>query len=320
MICKLSIVNVDTLASFKIRNNNAMALVLLMAVLTVSILPACGQRNNPQQQATEVIQQENRNDKKGEDVEILNPGGQVLQTRIIPPAGFQRISCHENSFAAYLRQLPLKPHGAKVHYYNGGIKPDKNIYEAVADLEIGDKDLHQCADAVMRLRAEYLWDQKQYDRIHFNFTNGFRVDYSEWIKGKRIAVNGNTTRWVKRKEPSNTYDDLWNYLEVIFTYAGTLSLSKELKTVDFSNIKTGDVFIQGGSPGHAVIVVDMAQNPTSGEKLFLLAQSYMPAQDIQILKNPNNKTISPWYSSNFDHKLITPEWTFTKADLKRFEE
>jgi hypothetical protein len=50
-------------------------------------------------------------------------------------------------------------------------------------MEIGNKDLHQCADAVMRLRAEYLWNEERYDKIHFNFTNGFRVDYTKWIEG-----------------------------------------------------------------------------------------------------------------------------------------
>jgi len=83
-------------------------------------------------------------------------------------------------------------------------------------------------------------------------------------------------------------------------------------------MQIGDVFIQGGSPGHCVIVVDMAHDPKTGEKIFILAQSYMPAQDIQILKNPSNAAISPWYSVDFGDVLKTPEWTFTKGDLKRF--
>lgn len=107
-------------------------------------------------------------------------------------------------------------------------------------------------------------------------------------------------------------------MDIIFAYAGTLSLEKELVFVNISDISIGDIFIQGGSPGHAVIVVDMAIDE-KGDKIFLLAQSYMPAQDIHILKNPNDKNISPWYRANIDMELITPEWTFTKSDLKRFE-
>jgi len=61
--------------------------------------------------------------------------------------------------------------------------------------------------------------------------------------------------------------------------------------------------------------VDVAENKT-GEKVFLLAQSYMPAQDIQVLKNPNNEHLSPWYSSQITGQLVTPQWTFTKDQMK----
>lgn len=250
----------------------------------------------------------------------INPKGTILQTRINPPKGFIRDTVADNSFASFLRHLPLKPFNSEVLLYNGKIKPNDNIYDAVIDLKIGKKDLHQCADAVIRLRAEYLWNQKQYDRIHFNFTNGFRADYSKWMKGMRIKISGNQAEWVDVGSASNTYQDFWKYLEMVFSYAGTLSLSKELTAINVKAMKIGDVFIQGGSPGHAVIVVDMVKNPETKECLFLLAQSYMPAQEIQILKNRNDSKISPWYSLDFGDVLNTPQWTFYKEDLKCFHE
>ena len=106
---------------------------------------------------------------------------------------------------------------------------------------------------------------------------------------------------------------------MVFAYAGSLSLSKEMKKVNFKEMQIGDVLIQGGSPGHAVIVVDMALKLDTREKLFLLAQSYMPAQEIHILKNPEEPEISPWYRLNQDDQINTPEWRFNKEDLKRFE-
>jgi hypothetical protein len=251
---------------------------------------------------------------------IINPEGNTIQTRILPPPGSERITAEQNSFADYLRKLPLRPYRSLVRYYNGSVKPNHNIYDAVVDMDIGTKDLHQCADAVIRLRAEYLWNQKQYGKIHFNFTNGFRAEYSEWMQGNRIVVNGNSVCWVQKSIPSNTYQDFWDYMETVFMYAGTLSLSKELKTADIANMKIGDVFIKGGSPGHAVIVVDMAVDRYTNKKFFLLAQSYMPAQEIQILKNPGDESISPWYRLGTEQKLITPEWIFNITDLKRFEE
>lgn len=246
-----------------------------------------------------------------------NQSDTLLFQRFDPPSGYERVAADSGSFAFYLRHLPLKPPGAKVLLHDGREKPNPDIYEAVVDLPIGKKDLHQCADAVIRLRAEYLWRQKQFDKIHFNLTNGFRVDYERWRKGGRVKVVGNQTSWEQKATASDSYATFWQYLEFVFTYAGTLSLSKELKPVAVSEIQIGDVFIQGGSPGHAVIVVDLATD-SKDKKVFLLAQSYMPAQEIQVLKNPNNEKLSPWYSADFREMLATPEWNFQKNDLKRF--
>lgn len=108
-------------------------------------------------------------------------------------------------------------------------------------------------------------------------------------------------------------------MNAIFNYAGTASLSKELKSVSsIKDMQIGDVFIIGGFPGHAILVVDMCENKTTGEKLFMVQQSYMPAQEIHVLKNYGNSSISPWYSLNFIGDLETPEWTFTKSQLMRW--
>jgi len=244
---------------------------------------------------------------------IINEKGMTLQTRFNPPEGFQRIPAEENSFDSYLRNLPLKPAGAKVKHYNGAVK-ENNVYDAVVDMEISNKDLQQCADAIMRLRGEYFYSIQAYDQISFTLTNGFKVDYSEWIKGNRVIVTGNKTAWRKTTEPSNTYEDFRSYMEFIFMYAGTLSLSKSLESKNIKDMAIGDVFIRGGSPGHAVIIVDIAENK-AGEKVFLLAQSYMPAQETQILKNTKEK-ISPWYTTDSFDRLYTPEWTFNFEQLK----
>lgn len=108
-------------------------------------------------------------------------------------------------------------------------------------------------------------------------------------------------------------------MKYVFNYANTGSLKNQLVKVDnFENLEIGDVFIQSGTPyGHAVIVVDVAQNE-NGEKVFLLAQSYMPAQETQLLINPNDPKISPWYSAQ-TAIIQTPEWKFYQTDLRRFK-
>ncbi len=104
---------------------------------------------------------------------------------------------------------------------------------------------------------------------------------------------------------------------MVYAYASTLSLEKELIEKPFSDLSIGDVLIQGGAPGHCVIVVDMAVNENTGEKIFMLAQSYMPAQDIQILIGDSKS--SPWFSANIEDIVKTPEWTFKTTDLKTWK-
>lgn len=240
--------------------------------------------------------------------------GHTVATRFAPPAGYTRTEVSGNSFGSYLRHFPLLDLDAPVYLYNGKLKGRQDVHAAVLDIDVGDKDLQQCADAIMRLRAEYLYREKKYDDIRFNFTNGFTASYAKWRQGYRIQVNGNQVTWAKTASASDSYAEFKKYLWRVFTYAGTMSLSKELRTQQVKDIAIGDVFIKGGSPGHAVIVMDVAQNK-DGKKCFLLAQSYMPAQQVHILKNPAGGT---WYFDDFGDILDTPEWTFTKEQLMQF--
>ncbi|VAW10513.1 hypothetical protein MNBD_BACTEROID03-1736 [hydrothermal vent metagenome] len=286
----------------------------LLLLLALQLLQACGQ-NTPESKQADISKPHSEN---SQTYQRLNTTGNNIKSRFNPPQGYQRTKLNSTSFGTYLRRLPLKPVGSKVAYFNGQIKPNRNVYAAVVDLPIGKRDLHQCADAVMRLRADYLFSQKEYDSIHFNFTNGFRADYTNWRKGKRIVVSGNNVSWRQKTQASDSKKDFWEYLEMVFSYAGTASLSEEMKSIPIEELRIGDVFIQGGFPGHAVIVVDIAIDQNTNNKVFMLAQSYMPAQEIQIIKNPNNVDLSPWYDSDILDLLQTPEWTFKKTDLKRF--
>ena len=147
----------------------------------------------------------------------------------------------------------------------------------------------------------------------------YRVWFANCRNLNTIRIKNDKVQWVASANATSSYTSFKQYLIKVFTYAGTYSLSKELKKVaHITDIQAGDVFIQGGFPGHAVIVIDVAQHPHTKEKIFMLAQSYMPAQEIHLLNNPSNANLSPWYSTTFEGNLHTPEWTFSKADLKRF--
>jgi Domain of unknown function (4846) len=251
---------------------------------------------------------------------LIHPEGKTIRTRIAPPTGYVRDSFTAESFAAYLQNLPLRPHGAVVRTYKGAELPKPGVYCAVLDIDVGKEDLQQCADAIIRLRAEYLWSQKRYDAIRFNFTNGFPAEYRRWRNGERIRVNGNKTNWSGGGEASGAYAVFRQYLTMVFRYAGTQSLARELqRRPDTSAFQCGDVIIKGGSPGHAVIAADAARDPHTGERLVLFVQSYMPAQEIQVLNNPAEPDISPWYRVKTTGDLRTPEWDFDwEKDRRKF--
>jgi hypothetical protein len=245
----------------------------------------------------------------------------TICSRFAIPEGYTRYKNADGSFGEWLRGLPLFPAGAQVELFNGELKSNQGAQAAVINMDVGNKDLQQCADAVMRLRSEYLFATKQYDKIAFNYTSGDRLDYAGWVKGKRIAVSGNRTSVVysgKKYPDISDHKTFRIYMEDIFCYAGTLSLSREMKTIPLDSMKPGDVFIHGGTPGHAVLIVDMLVNEKTGEKLFMIAQSYMPAQQMHVLKNDNDKNISPWYKPGVGRELDSPEYVFDWGELKRF--
>lgn len=234
------------------------------------------------------------------------------------PEGYSRTSVEKGSFADWLRHLPLKPAGAEVKLYDGSRKLRQDVHEAVIDIDPGNDDLQQCADACMRLKAEYHYSKGEHDHIHFRFTSGHTASWNEWRKGFRPLIRGNDVTWKQTASPDNSYRNFKSYLKTVFTYAGTSSLSKELHEIPVTGIRPGDIFIRGGFPGHAVMVVDVAEHKTSKEKIFLIAQSYMPAQEIHILKNFGNDALGAWYRTSFGDELATPEWTFSGSCLRRF--
>ncbi len=280
--------------------------IVLGSTALLAFLFCCTQGQNRSQATEDAANPETSN--------AVVTTGNTIASRFLLPAGYRRVDAEPGSFAQYLQQLTLKPDGSRVQYFNGAVKAN-NVHAAVLDVSVGDKDLQQCADALMRLRAEYFYSKKAFDSIEFNLTNGFAVPFSKWADGYRVTVRGNECSWQQSSANDRGRASFQKYLEFIYSYAGTLSLAKSLREKPISEINIGDVFIRGGSPGHAIIVADMALNE-KGDKIFLLAQSYMPAQDIHILNNFENTATSPWYSLPDADVLQTPEWTFSVDELK----
>jgi len=229
------------------------------------------------------------------------PDTDSLQGRFAPPAGTERVSVAPRSFAAWLRELPLLPIGSPVLLYDGQQKPRQDVHAAVTSLDVPKRDLQQCADAVMRLRAEYLLALGKPQQIRFHPDPG---------KPRVLAFAGGSRA------------DFMSYMLRVFSAAGSASLQAELPKVDASTpLQPGDILIQGGYPGHAILVLDVASG--GGRRLLLLGQSYMPAQQFHVLKNTQDPALSPWFDeARLDTKpgLFTPEWwrPFARSDVRHF--
>jgi hypothetical protein len=255
-------------------------------------------QNNP----SEYVYGKTLKNKSQHNGNILSAAAKIIEIPLLN--GFERMKYDSLSFGHYLRHLPLNTSDNNIYSFDGSLLSTGGNHYAIIDLDIGTKNLQQCADAIMRLRGEYLYKSKRYSEIHFNFISDGKARYfADYAKG------------------DYSYKNFRKYLDYIFSYANTSSLKDEMQKVEnLNDMKIGDVFIQKGNPvGHAVIIADMAINIETGEKIMLIVQSFMPAQSIHVLLNPNNKKINPWFSIDFEDPLLLSSWNFVKKDLRRFK-
>ena len=234
------------------------------------------------------------------------------------PRGFNHVDDGDSAYSKWLLSLKIKK-SKPVYLYNGRLKDNQHAQYCVLDIDIGKKDLMQCADAAMKLRADFLFENDRYSEIKFNATSGDEITLEKWLNGVRWKEQGNKLVSYKiNKEINDVKKEYKLFMDLVFSYCGTYSLSKQLKTVNnISAIQPGDLFIQGGFPGHAVTVMAVAKDETR-KKIFLLSQGFMPAQDIHILGNYNDPGLSPWYVLSEASPLNTPQWQFGSGTLKRW--
>jgi hypothetical protein len=227
-------------------------------------------------------------------------GADTLAQRFATLPGQTRVPVAENGFGAFLRELPLAPRGTKVKLFDGRDKPRQDVHAAVVAIDVGKRDLQQCADAVMRLRAEYLWSNRRVIEFHPDPGRPRTLRFDAGADGNRAHFSA--------------------YMIRVFSDAGSASLQAELAPVHDA-IQPGDVLIQGGYPGHAVLVLDVSADE-SGRRHFLLGQSYMPAQSFHVLRNPSGPDAAWYDDAALDSVtgLLTPEWprAFRRSDVRRF--
>ncbi|GAB0155350.1 DUF4846 domain-containing protein [Chryseobacterium sp. Alg-005] len=250
----------------------------------------------------------------------INKQGNTIKERFPTPQGYDWVEEQPDSFGYFIENFKLKPYGSPILKYDGNPIATQHLHEAVFDIDTGNKDLQQCADAVIRLRAEYWYKAKRFDDIKFHFTNGDLVTWNDYKNGVRAFVNGNSVTFRKAADADDSYQSFRNYLDLIFNYAGTISLNQETKPVTKnSNLKTGNILITPGSPGHVVLITGVCKNK-DGKRLFLLAEGFTPAQSIHLISNPFDQHISPWYDLDVDAPEVkTARYLFNPPNFRSFD-
>ncbi len=123
----------------------------------------------------------------------------------------------------------------------------------------------------------------------------------------------------KTASADHSKTNFYKYLNLIYTYSGTLSLYHELTPIkDASNLKIGDMMIKGGTPGHIVMICDEIVN-AQGEKKYLIFQGNTPAQSVHLVRNLQDDVYSPWYELEKDKRIPVSNYVFGSAKFVRFK-
>lgn len=252
----------------------------------------------------------------------VNKEGNTIKERFPVPQGYERVPVEPGSFAEFLRNHPLKNYGVPAYTYEGIINEEASI-QGVFNQDITPRDLQQCADAIMRLWAEYLYEREEYGRISFNFLSGFECDYVSWASGKRVKIDGNEVSWVETDAGEDySYETFRKYLDMVHAYANTTSLQMQMTPVQVNQLSIGDVFIMTAQQmsndyGHAAIIVDMAVHKETGEKIFLVAEGNMPATETYIVLN-DDEMMGAWHKLNNNFEFVKNEWVCPAQFIRRF--
>jgi hypothetical protein len=240
------------------------------------------------------------------------PPSLSLRQAFPAPDSYQRMPVQTGSFAHWLRGIPVKAKSTEVRAFDGRLIAAPA--EAVVPLDVGKGDIQQCADSILRLYAEYRWWRGDADSLAYHFTSGDSSSWIDWRNGERFRIRGSKVDRLRQAPSENSYEEFKRWLHHSFGYAGTRSLRLDAAPVEAADsLQPGDFFVSPGSPGHAILILDIAVAPGL-PPVALLGQGFMPAQDFHVLRGVGSHVIDGWFLLPSDgESLRNPSW----ADMPR---
>lgn len=223
--------------------------------------------------------------------------------RIPTPAGYERIKLYKNSFAEWIRYLPLRPEDSVILTYTGDPLPESfyNVW-AVIDIPLYfNRDIEQCADYAYRFWFEYQKEVGFGEDLWLTDYNGNKIYYYRWKRGRENPTLRRFFKW--------TCDN-----------ANSYSLMKGLYEVkEEQNLGPGDIIVQNrsGGIGHVSIIFDVCEDKMR-RRLYLIGYSFMPAQECHIEKADENYGVNGWFTLKGYFKYLEEHLPFGRPVLRSF--
>ncbi|HOS93484.1 MAG TPA: DUF4846 domain-containing protein [Armatimonadota bacterium] len=241
-----------------------------------------------------------------------------IASRIGIPAGFHEVPVEPGSWPEWLRFLPLMPAHSPIRGADGRPLgwPGIPAPPGVVDMDV--RRNQECADTILRLRAEYLRWAGHDDRLAFSLAGGGTISWADWRRGMRPVPVGGRVRMVRMAGPSESRQSFEAFLDAVFNWCNTDSLSGDGIPATPEDLRIGDFVSRpgAGARGHAMMIVDLAVD-ADGNRRALILQGAMPAQSAHLLRASTGSAWIPIYPAPC---FSVPGWReFTWDLLRRFD-
>lgn len=215
-----------------------------------------------------------------------------------PPEGAIRVEA--DAWGTWLQARPLADGDGPVKTWDGRVVGHP---ARVVELSLIGGHLQECADSLIRLRAE--WRKERNEPVMFHATSGDPMPWERWQKGERPYEHGRGLAW-----KPGTKGGWEAYLSRVYNWAGTISLKAYDTEPATDAPRPGDLLVDPGSPGHTVVLLDVAKR--GSETFVLVGEGFMPAQDFHVEIGPHQG----WWA--WEPGVMLPHWPLPGETHRRF--
>ncbi len=155
-----------------------------------------------------------------------------------------------------------------------GTRAGQDSHCAVVDLDIGRRDLLQCADRHPEVAGGTPLCHRTGRRRRVRFTSGHEA--AAWRRWRTVPAPG-------VRQPGEL-----DHLRLVpadgvpsWLLAGARPAPPRRRRPTL--LRGGDLLVIGGFPGHVAVVVDAARHPETGRRVDAPGPGVLPAQDVHVL-------------------------------------